>query len=191
MGWTYCERMSRKELIADIKKGSSRQFRNWRISPSCWRTETCLASACVGNNLWTVWEFTSEFAESEDSPITETATTKVIILFLLGKSGGAWGYKDINESMGPLVYSCPLAYLDMVPESRSEFSQGWREKVREYQAKRNMKLVVGDCVRLHDSYKPSDFRIVCVRPLKGLALNGGGVYSLPRKALKEKVSETA
>lgn len=58
------------------------------------------------------------------------------------KRDEGWGYKDMDESMHPYYYSCPLSYLDMVPVVGSE---EWRQGVREYhqrqRAKRQAKKV--------------------------------------------------
>jgi hypothetical protein len=50
--------------------------------------------------------------------------------YLLADGIGESGYKPMDESMGPFHFSCPLAYLDMVPETNRE----WREHVRAYHA---------------------------------------------------------
>ena len=61
-----------------------------------------------------------------------------IILFLLSKSQGDWGYKPISEDMGPFYYTCPLSLLDKTDGLESvggwagKMSREWREKVREY-----------------------------------------------------------
>jgi hypothetical protein len=59
---------------------------------------------------------------------------RFIAVYLIERQGGDWGYKDMEESMGPYVYDCPLAFLDMVPEPVNGYAKEWREKVRAYHA---------------------------------------------------------
>ena len=54
----------------------------------------------------------------------------VIGVFLLSKAGGDWGYKPMDESVGPFYWNCPLAYLNEVPDPREGYSTKWRENVR-------------------------------------------------------------
>lgn len=110
--------------------------------------------------------------------------------------GHSWGYKDMEESMGPCEVSCPLSYLDMVPEAtckpncencRQESCSGlwarnWRKNVREYHAKhataRNKvkALKPTDIVRLKEGCSPKELVIVSVRPLLGES--GGRRYKI-------------
>lgn len=51
-----------------------------------------------------------------------------------------WGYKDMEESMGPYEYDCPLKILKDVPEPPNEYAKEWRQKVEAYwQEKRKRK----------------------------------------------------
>ena len=58
------------------------------------------ASHLAGNELWTVIRLKDQ--------------SKVIVLFLVEKSG-QWGYKSMDECMGPYFYKCPLSFLELVP----------------------------------------------------------------------------
>lgn len=61
---------------------------------------------------------------------------------LLDKDGkGWWGYKDMDESMGPYVHDCPLALLDKLGEPPNEWAAKWRDKVRAYHARRKANVV--------------------------------------------------
>ena len=133
MGWTFGN-VSKKSLIANRVREQH--------SADGTKTWTCLAHCYRGNAyrgvLWTVWV------------ITEDATRDVVTSYIgcdmlsyIKSETWPWGYKDLCESSGPNYYSCPLSYLDMVPDPESEHSTKWREKVREHHAKRNRKLTVG------------------------------------------------
>ena len=42
-----------------------------------------------------------------------------------------FGYKDMDESMGPYNYDCPDRILDLLTKTDSESANEWREKCRE------------------------------------------------------------
>lgn len=56
--------------------------------------------------------------------------------------GHGWGYKDMDESMGPCEVNCPLSYLKLASPPTG-YAIEWREKVREYHRKRAQKQAVG------------------------------------------------
>jgi hypothetical protein len=76
--------------------------------------------------------------------------------------GASWGYKDASERSGPYTgYSCPLSYLDLVPEPTcppgcpacaedrcgNAWARQWRERVRAYHAERVNKRAVWRAAR--------------------------------------------
>jgi len=40
--------------------------------------------------------------------------------------------KDVDESMGPVYYDCPLSFLEMAPQAPGPFAGDWRAKVRAF-----------------------------------------------------------
>ncbi len=114
MGWLYSERWPKRgDLIDHLIT----------------QTPT-LKHCCVGNNLWCVHEVKG---------------TTFICLYMMQFHGGSykyWGYKDVDETAGPYHVNCPLSYLDGLSEPVG-FAIAWRERVREYHARRNRKLPVG------------------------------------------------
>lgn len=82
-----------------------------------------LRHCLVGNVLWSVWEITAE----------DGSKSRLIRCDLLARDKDGWGNKSLTESSHPFYYSCPLAYLEEVPERCPE----WRRKVRAYWAERN------------------------------------------------------
>ena len=67
-----------------------------------------------GTELWTIMQ--------------DAAGARFIVLFLLAKERGSYGYKVMDESMGPYYYKCPVSFLDRVPATNHE----WRAKVYAY-----------------------------------------------------------
>jgi hypothetical protein len=175
MGWLFTEGQSRREMIDRLTKDEGP---NVSEGKTYWYKT--LARACVGNHLWAVMERTVQAEGGEKESV------KFIALFLMQcDKGYGWGYKDMTESMHPYYYTCPKAFLDMVPVACQE----WRDKVLAYHAKRGVKLAPGDRVRLNEGCKPNELRIISVKPLVGVT-DQGARFRIPRKMIAGKVSET-
>lgn len=116
MGWLFYA-PSRASLIRDLTV--SRSYEDGH------RFET-LKWTCVGNNLWAVQKNTRPDG---------TATT-FVALYLMANSRHGWGYKDMDESVGPYHVNCPLSYLEGLSEPINDWSREWRENVRKYHADR-------------------------------------------------------
>lgn len=61
---------------------------------------------------------------------------KVIALVILTawypKSHFNFGYKDMDESMGPIASKCPDTILDLLSPPEHDYAIAWRERCREY-----------------------------------------------------------
>ena len=130
---------------------------------------TTIAKAVRGNTLWTVIEYTADGASYPKG-------TRAILCFLLGgdtKRGLGWGYKDMDESMGPADHSCPLKFLDMVPDPGG-YATEWRKEVRARAAvKAAVKAAkVGDRLILRDGCNPPILDVVSTAPLRARAADG-------------------
>lgn len=55
-----------------------------------------------------------------------------VILHRLSSYRNDWGYKPIDESMGPCYHDCPVSLLDQADQPTTEYATGWRNKVYEY-----------------------------------------------------------
>jgi hypothetical protein len=138
-----------------------------------------IANSVRGRCLWQVLE-----------PVN--GNPRFIALYLLSKSGGEdWGYKDIDESMGPVEVNCPLSYLELAPEGDTAptgYSREWRERVRQYHEKRHagVKINVGEVWGLRGTRVPMRVRIDSVKPLRGICLEDGRRYKLTRSLLDSK-----
>jgi hypothetical protein len=163
MGWLFTQGQTRSGLIAELTKTQENEHTKF----------VTLRKFCSGNDLWTVQEVTRK---------DNGETSRFICLYMMRPNKGyGWGYKDVEESMGPYQHSCPVAFLDMVPEQpRPEGYHDWRSAVRQYWAKRNQKLTVGQVVKLTNGH---EYRIVSLRPLKAVDTITGTLYKIPRRML--------
>jgi hypothetical protein len=159
MGWLFTQGQTRKELIAHLTRTEENEHAKW----------VTLKKYCSGNDLWTVQEVRRKDGE----------TSRFICLYMMKPSKDGWGYKDVEESCGPFQHTCPVSFLDMVPEPpRPEGYHNWRAAVRNYWATRNQKLKVGQEIRLTNGL---EYRITSLRPLRGV--NGYMTYRIPRRML--------
>ena len=127
MGWLFKQGYSRRQLIAE-------RTENWEKSGDMLVKSVCLAHCYRGNLysgvLWAVWERTFT---KEGQIICPTERWITCDLLRYQKDFG-WGYKDMEESMHPYYYSCPLGYLEMVPVDQYGGNSQWREGVQRYHA---------------------------------------------------------
>lgn len=129
MGWTYPHGVNRKQLIAQRVEGWERATGEMLVKSTC--LKHCYRGGVFSGVLWSVWERTFTNDDKEVQP-----TERWIQCDLLRCDQGSWGYKDMEESMGPYYFSCPLGYLDLVPIDRYGGNAEWREQVIEHHRRR-------------------------------------------------------
>lgn len=115
MGWLFIPSITtRKALLEHLRRPE-------RYDPN----QELLRSSPQGNNHWYLCR------DKRDG--------RVWIGLDLMKGGGqnyGWGYKDIDETMGPVEVNCPLSFLDEASHVTEGYAVEWRERVRAYHAKR-------------------------------------------------------
>lgn len=123
MGWLFTYGQTLKEIIARRTAGWDNTNTDGLVVRS-----TCLKHCYRGNiftgTLWSVWVRTF----TKDGVETRPAERWIGCDLLQYQTGYGWGYKDMEEAMGPYQVSCPLGYLALVPVA----SETWREGVRLY-----------------------------------------------------------
>ena len=129
MGWLYIAGISRRELITDNTTTWERTKEDGALIKS-----TCLAHCYRGGVfsgvLWSVWE--RSFIK-DGQPVEQPQ--RWIVCNLLRYEGGEWCYKEIDESMHPYFYSCPLSYLNLVPIEQLGGNAQWRSLVNQFHAR--------------------------------------------------------
>ena len=114
MGWTFSESwMTRKALIQALTQDGYHKT---------------LRHCCVGNNLWCVKE-----GQHGNNLV------RYIVLYMMkgptkskgytGRDKDWWGYKDIDETMGPNETSCPVSYLEICTAPEGHYAYEWRQRV--------------------------------------------------------------
>lgn len=150
MGWLFMSEMRKKSQL---------------IEHLCPKSNT-LAKSLKGSTLWAV-------KQAEGGK-------RYIMCFLLGKDRGAWGYKDMDESRGPVYDTCPVDFFDLVPDPGG-FATGFRALCRERAEREALAakvLRVGAVVKLKSGLSiqgeaVTEATIECVRPLIGRVLVNG------------------
>lgn len=125
MGWTYPHNVNRKQLIAQRVDGWERDTGEMLVKSTC--LKHCYRGGVFSGVLWSVWERTFTKDGVEVQP-----TERWIQCDLLRCDRGEWGYKDMEESMHPYYYSCPLSYLKLVPIEKFGGNPEWRAIVTEH-----------------------------------------------------------
>jgi hypothetical protein len=117
MGWLFSDRWAtRADLVKHLRRperfGENREL---------------LRATTIGNNHWYL--------------VRIKDTGRVWIGLDLMQGGGrhnpGWGYKDLDESVGPCECNCPLAYIKAASpvEAGVGYAHDFRERVRRYHAK--------------------------------------------------------
>ena len=136
MGWLFTHGSTRQGLIRERTANWDRTADDGMVVKS-----TCLAHCFRGGRfsgvLWAVWERTFMNDGLETQP-TERWITCDLLRYQMGYG---WGYKELDESMHPYYYSCPLGYLEMVPIDQYGGNEQWREGVKAHHARRREKPV--------------------------------------------------
>ena len=128
----------------------------------------------VGNNVWQL-------------VLYKPTGRKLITLDLIAKErGGGWGYKGLDEDMGPCEVNCPLSLLNKASPVTEGYAVEWREKVRAYHARRKTaKPEPGMVVK----YGGDDYKLIEPwAPRKGwrvINVDSGNTYRMTARQLAE------
>ena len=149
MGWLHTHNASKRDIIDELLKPWSHDG----------VTSSVIAHSVRGNNLWMVYQ-----------QVKGDEVQRFIGLALLSydRECNGYGYKAMDESMGPSEVNCPLGFLDMAPAPEcphdpkhpesgdpscgATWSRQWRKRVRAYHetqnARRKSKPTIGKTYRL-------------------------------------------
>lgn len=115
MGWTFTNTdLKRKEAINELYNWDSDRYRT-RV----------LKSVMKGSVYYGAVE-----QICKDTAI-RTVTGVVVLTSSDKKHGYNFGYKSIDETMGPGYYDCPRSILNLLTDTDNEYALEWRKNCRE------------------------------------------------------------
>lgn len=178
MGWLYCE-YSKDALVRSLIASTEYDNENGKGK------RVTLKHCVKGNHLWAVRQHT----HTKDGISTEL---RYIMLYLMAKHDGMWGYKDMDEYCGMYYWNCPLNYLKLAPQQNvsgnlKAWNDEWRKQVVEYwkeeTRKRNFKksLQIGTKITL-PGYA-GEFQITQLKPCI-IAYIGMSSYRISPRMIK-------
>ena len=169
MGWLYKTNSTKESLIAE-RLSTSKFLIGKSLTPEYAKGES-IAHSIRGNVLWQVRQIT----------YPNGTIARYISCDLLSKQDNSWGYKDMDESVHPYYYNCPLKFLDMAPE----VSADWRKGVREYHNRLKRKIEVGKRYELINRAIPYVDIILIPKPILGTY--NGKTYRVTRTMIGEQI----
>ena len=127
MGWLFYDR---------IPANPEAEIRRICTAQDGTRTMTPVVIARDGMTWYAAVRVT--FASAEAAAVSGVARSFTLapdksytfgVVFLTQISGG-WGYKDIDETMGPVESHAPAAILDILSPTTDQWALDWRERCR-------------------------------------------------------------
>jgi hypothetical protein len=99
--------------------------------------------------------------------------------------GTTFGYKDMDETMGPNACECPARILDLLTPTTNDYANEWRKNCRERVTKRMPKpgetFTLAHPLRFTDGQTLSTFRVVRMGTRTRYAsVENGGYYRITR-----------
>jgi hypothetical protein len=136
MGWTFLY-----SIPADPKAELDGLF-------TCY-TETCTYRVLKSSMVGTVYY----------AAVKKIKVGEPVIVFgavcLTKRGQGQWGYKDMDESMGPDESKCPIGILRLLTPTDSEWANAWRTRCLEHASRPKIERHQGDVVE----FGPSRYRL--------------------------------
>lgn len=107
----------------------------------------------------------SDFEQAEDGSYVFAA------VFLTRIDKGEFGYKDMDETMGPNASNCPAGILNLLSPTTSEYALAWRERCRNQ--RKVQRIAEGTIVRLKTAWEPygTDFKKINYGRRRGVYLS--------------------
>lgn len=132
MGWTHTSRPSWQtpsQFIREHFSWESERHTNKVIETSVKLTEAYAAVERIDKATGerTVWAL-------------------VLLIHHMPRSYYNFGYKDMDETMGPYYFNCPAKILDLLTPIDNDYANTWRAKCREALA-RKKKMPAGTIIR--------------------------------------------
>lgn len=111
-----------------------------------------LASSCPGNRVY----YAAVQTVINGIPGEVFAVVCLVKWSPHSRTNENFGYKDMDESMGPHESDCPANILDLLTTSDKEYALDWRRRCLARQRMRSRKVRDGDRVRLASPLRFTD-----------------------------------
>ncbi len=116
MGWIHTLGATKNEVVRELTMP-------WSNSDK--RVET-IAAKTVGNVLYGIVEVTYN---------ADASVQRIAVVYLLSNPRrDGWGYKAMDETVGPCEVGFPVEWLDRLTAPLNEWAAKWREEVRSHKA---------------------------------------------------------
>lgn len=179
MGWTYIHKGSdvrAKDVIADLFNSDSIEPNSNGKINGVYKT---LDVAIV--HLRTAYLAVEHISIDQETNLLDQKTRKVFaVVVLLGYRNDDhynFGYKEMDETMGPVYYECPKKILDLLTPTDSKYAVEWRKKCfdelkrKEYIKKIQVRSVIKtEPITFRDGITRSRFQILSLRPLRAICI---------------------
>jgi len=119
MGWDFGSYESKQEFIDSLTQSYENEDAFY----------TCMEHKSYSGIMWSVWQRLDKSLASVQRNLVRPHKRQCSSLRAQGN----------ERKHGPFYYSCPLEYLDLVPDPESKYSKGWRDEVRKFHAQRSEK----------------------------------------------------
>jgi len=176
MGWTFLPRPP-----------NVRQYLQKMLT---WETErsrnTCLDIAMKLNVAYAA----VERVEKETGERVVWAAV-IAMRYIRGDELYNWGYKDMEEQMGPVQAECPERILDLLTPTDHEYAIDWRKRCRRAAERRMPKIGTEvrfrEAVRFTDGSEESEFTVVKIgRRKRGLKNRQGRLFRISQRLWRER-----
>lgn len=144
---------------------------------------TVLASSCLGNRVY----YAAVQAWRDGVAGAVFAVVCLVRWNPRAKDGMTFGYKDMDESMGPCEAECPARILDLLTPTTRPYAIEWRARCRANLERKARPLRGGERIRFDepmtftDGYTGQEFIVIKVgRKLRLRAPERGGLYRMSR-----------
>lgn len=127
MGWLFYDHTPR-DIEAEIRRICTAETDTRHMAP--------VAIARVGTTWYAAVRNTFTSAEAAAaSGVARSFTIGPDLSYTFGavfltESCGGWGYKDIDETMGPVESGAPASLLDLLSPTTVPYALDWRERCR-------------------------------------------------------------
>lgn len=128
MGWTFIPGSRRSSVIEGLLEPQQFERKDGsKVSRKC--IAKCFKGSAFAGTLYAVFEDTITMPDGTPDLLGSHRWIFVALMQYSRRDEG-WGYKDMDESMGPSESKCPLSYFDMVPCPDNVSAKRWRERCR-------------------------------------------------------------